>query len=69
MFPEVQMPCAAPAVLPEMSTRPAVIPFPRRPTRARECRVCLGQHDPTTHDATVSVHDWFRDHVLRNLTD
>jgi len=38
---------------------PAVL---RRPI---ECPVCLGQHDEGIHTATLSVHQWFRNEVIR----
>lgn len=42
------------------SGEPAVL---RR--RHIECRVCLGQHDEGIHSATLSVHQWFRNEVIR----
>ena len=32
---------------------------------AKECRVCLGEHDEDIHSATVDVHVWFRGRVTR----
>ncbi len=31
------------------------------------CRICLVEHDPEIHDATLRVHNWFRDEVNRLL--
>jgi hypothetical protein len=32
-----------------------------------DCPVCLGAHDELIHDATVSVHVWWRESLLRRL--
>lgn len=26
----------------------------------KECRLCLGPHDPAIHQATVRIHQWLR---------
>lgn len=36
-----------------------------RTVPAKDCRVCLGEHDEDIHAATVAVHAWFRGHVTR----
>lgn len=33
----------------------------------RECEVCGAAHDEGIHQATISVHDWFRLQVTRYL--
>ncbi len=40
-----------------------------RPRRAASgyCRVCLGAHNDETHDATLSVHGWFREEVTKHF--
>jgi hypothetical protein len=54
-------------VLPDVPLLPPPpIPHHRR-MRARGCRVCLGEHDQEIHDATVSVHTWFRHEVTKHL--
>lgn len=35
--------------------------------RAPECPVCFGPHNDEIHDASVSIHCWFRSDVLRRL--
>jgi len=32
-----------------------------------ECSVCLGEHDPEIHSATLSVRSWFRDEVTKSF--
>jgi hypothetical protein len=32
-----------------------------------DCTVCCGLHDDGIHDATVSVHEWFRGRVTRGF--
>lgn len=32
---------------------------------APECALCFGPHDPDIHDATVSIHNWFRHEIER----
>jgi hypothetical protein len=32
---------------------------------AKECRVCLVEHDEDIHAATLSVHKWYRGYVTR----
>ena len=34
-----------------------------------ECAVCCAPHDEDIHDATLSVHQWFRHQVTRYLFD
>jgi hypothetical protein len=34
-----------------------------------DCPVCYLSHDEETHEATLRVHRWFREHVTRNLVD
>jgi hypothetical protein len=29
-----------------------------------ECRMCLGICDPVTHEATLSIHAWFKGQIL-----
>ncbi len=38
-----------------------------RPTRGRECPVCLGQHEDEIHTATLRVRRWFRVEVTKGL--
>jgi hypothetical protein len=35
----------------------------------RECDVCGLAHDEGIHEATLSVHEWFRGQVTRYLQD
>ncbi len=47
-------------------------PFvPERPLerRAHACPVCLVPHDREIHAATLSVREWFRGRVTRNLDE
>ena len=37
--------------------------------RAPECAVCCDAHDEDIHEATLRVHRWFRQHVLRNFVE
>ena len=37
--------------------------------RAGECDVCGLAHDPEIHEATLSVHKWFRDQVTQYMYD
>jgi len=34
---------------------------------ANECKVCLIDHDPETHEATLRVRQWFRQELARRL--
>jgi len=47
--------------------REKLVRDPVKPTRVRECAVCLGQHEDEIHAATVRVHRWFRVEVTRGL--
>lgn len=40
-----------------------------RTVPARECRVCMGEHDEDIHSATVDVHAWFRGRVTRYFAE
>jgi hypothetical protein len=40
-----------------------------RTVPARECRVCLGEHDEDIHSATLDVHAWFRGRVTRYFAE
>jgi hypothetical protein len=33
----------------------------------KDCEMCGGAHDEEIHEATVSVHEWFRHQVVRYL--
>jgi len=46
-------------------------PAPPRVLRMalRECRVCMGPHDAEIHDASLSIHRWFRGEVTKYLVD
>ena len=35
--------------------------------KVRDCRVCLVEHEPEIHDATLRVREWLRREVLRKL--
>ncbi|MGA2116044.1 MAG: hypothetical protein ABSH56_14990 [Bryobacteraceae bacterium] len=37
--------------------------------RGRECRVCMGEHDEETHNATLAVHAWYRSEVTKYFDD
>jgi hypothetical protein len=41
----------------------------RMPSRLRECKTCLGEHDDEIHAATLHVHEWFHYQVVKNLED
>jgi hypothetical protein len=51
----------------------AVIDFPEihevhhPPSRLRDCPVCYGPHDDEIHEATLSVHAWFKITVTQYL--
>ena len=32
------------------------------------CRLCLTQHDEEIHEATIRLHTWMRDEILRQIT-
>ncbi len=32
-----------------------------------DCQVCLLEHDSEIHDATLSVHQWLRQELIRKL--
>lgn len=32
-----------------------------------ECPVCLIGHDPEIHEATLRVHQWFREHIAMKI--
>jgi hypothetical protein len=34
-----------------------------------ECEICGAEHDEAIHEATLSVHRWFRAQVTRYLVD
>jgi len=36
-------------------------------SRYRECPVCFGKHEDQIHEATLSVHQWFRDEVTKSF--
>jgi hypothetical protein len=36
---------------------------------APECALCFGPHDPDIHEATVSIHDWFRHEIERRTRE
>jgi hypothetical protein len=36
---------------------------------SRECKVCLNAHDDEIHEATLSIHRWFRQEVTKYLYD
>jgi len=38
-----------------------------RLNRSNECKVCGVAHDDEIHEATLSVHDWFRRQVTQYL--
>jgi hypothetical protein len=67
MYPEIQALPPSGVLIPEIPLPPPA-PVPHhRPGRSHECKVCLGEHDPETHEATLSVHGWFRIEVTKNL--
>jgi hypothetical protein len=33
----------------------------------RECKVCLTEHDPEIHEATLQVHRWLRENIEYKL--
>ena len=35
--------------------------------QVRSCKVCLVEHDPDIHEATIRLREWFRERVKRNL--
>jgi hypothetical protein len=35
----------------------------KRKQTKRECATCLGVHNEAIHDATVNIHQWFRDQI------
>lgn len=35
--------------------------------REKFCKTCLVEHDEAIHEATVSLHEWLRCQVRRNL--
>ncbi len=34
-----------------------------------ECALCSGPHDEAIHDATVSIHNWFRGEIERRTRE
>ncbi len=28
-----------------------------------ECKICLDTHDPEIHEATLRIHEWFREQI------
>jgi len=40
-----------------------------RLNRAAECDVCGTAHDDEIHEATISIHRWFREQVTQYLYD
>ncbi len=32
-----------------------------------DCKVCLVEHQPDIHNATLSVHRWLKDRIRRSL--
>jgi hypothetical protein len=36
-------------------------------TDGDECKVCLMEHDEEIHAATLSIRQWWREQVTRNL--
>jgi hypothetical protein len=40
-----------------------------RASRAIDCKVCAAPHDEGIHEATLSIHRWFRAQVTQYLYD
>jgi hypothetical protein len=36
---------------------------------AKNCKICLMEHDPEIHDATLRLHEWLREHVMRSIQE
>jgi hypothetical protein len=34
-----------------------------------ECAVCCAAHDQEIHEATLRIHGWFRQHIMRNFVN
>ena len=34
----------------------------------KNCKVCLVEHDPEMHEATLRLHEWLRERVERSIT-
>jgi hypothetical protein len=35
----------------------------------KNCKVCLMEHDPEIHDATLRLHEWLRDRVKESIQE
>jgi len=36
-------------------------------TNQNDCRYCLGPHDVDIHAATMSIHAWLREEIMRKI--
>ena len=65
MQQQTEVPIAATGLeIAEIPQSPARV---RRERPRRECPICYGEHNQETHDATLSVHGWFRAEVTKYL--
>ena len=37
--------------------------------KAKNCKVCLLEHDPEIHDATLRLHQWMRERVKESIEE
>jgi hypothetical protein len=35
----------------------------------KNCKVCLVEHDAEIHEATLRLHEWLREHVIRSIQE
>jgi len=35
----------------------------------KNCKVCLAEHDPEIHDATLRLHEWLRQRVKQSIEE
>ncbi|MBZ5728542.1 MAG: hypothetical protein LAP87_26615 [Acidobacteriia bacterium] len=40
-----------------------------RAAHRADCRVCLMEHDTEIHDATLSLHKWLRQELMKKLDE